>query len=269
LNWIPILTGVPYDFFEGLLILASVLSILVLVIILMVIKKLDITKELVFSIAKGSVQLFIIAGLLVLLFDMELWYLGIWGFLGMMVVISGHISAKRATKMPDAYKVTTPSILTGAGTVLAVLAVTGAMPITRPEFIIPLSGMAFGNSMRICSLCMERLISEVRQNRVEIETALSLGADSKEALRKHSDTSIKASLIPTLDNLKTLGIIFIPGAMSGLLMGGTAPEMAAIYQIIVYLMIVGGGAISTIMAMYLAERKVFNEMEQLREWVYS
>ncbi len=262
------MTGIPYGIYEGFLILLSVLSLLVLVVILTAIKKLGISKEMVTAIAKGGIQLFAIALVLNFLFTYDAWYILIWALLGMMVIIGGYTSAKRATDMPDAYSITTPSILTGGALVLIVLAITRAMPL-YPQFIIPLAGMTFGNSMRICSICMERLISEVKQNKGEIETALSLGADSKMAVKNHADTSIRASLIPTLDNLKTLGIIFIPGAMAGLLMGGTDPILAAQYQIIVYLMIVGGGTISTIMATHLAKRKIFNEKEQLREWVYS
>lgn len=262
------MNGIPYDILEGFFILLSVLSLLVLVVILTALKKLGISKEMIISVGKGAAQLFIIAVILNLLFAYPAWYIPIWAFLAMMVVIGGHTSAKRATEMPGAFKITTPSILVGGSLVLIVLAVTRAMPL-HPQFIIPLAGMTFGNSMRICSICMERLISEVKQNKAEIETALSLGADSKKAVKNHADTSIRASLIPTLDNLKTLGIIFIPGAMSGLLMGGTTPILAAQYQIIVYLMIVAGGTISTIMATQLAKRKVFNDKEQLREWVYS
>ncbi len=262
------MNGIPYGIYEGFLILLSVLSLLVLVVILTAIKKLGISKEMVIAIGKGGIQLFAIALVLNFLFTYDAWYIPIWALLGMMVIIGGYTSAKRATDMPDAYSITTPSILTGGALVLIVLAITRAMPL-YPQFIIPLAGMTFGNSMRICSICMERLISEVKQNKGEIETALSLGADSKMAVKNHADTSIRASLIPTLDNLKTLGIIFIPGAMAGLLMGGTDPILAAQYQIIVYLMIVGGGTISTIMATHLAKRKIFNEKEQLREWVYS
>ena len=257
--------SLPYTPIEGLYILAAVSSLLVVVIILSYIKKLDIGKEFTYAILKGGSQLAIIAVILTILFQLETWYLFIWILLGAMILIAGYTSAKRATHMPKAYQVTTPAILTGATIALFVLAITRAMPL-QPQFIIPLSGMAFGNSMAICSLSMERLTREVQLNRAAIESMLSLGATSHQALEPYSKISVKAALIPTIDSLKTLGVIFIPGAMSGLIIAGTDPLLAAEYQIIVFLMIVGGGIISTLIATTLSRKKLFTDQDQLAEW---
>jgi putative ABC transport system permease protein len=260
------LSGIPYSWDEGLIVLLSVLVLLVLVIILSAIKKLGIGKEFSIAIFKGGIQLFIIAIFLTFLFNYELWYFLIWLLIGTMILVSGYISAKRASKIPNAYLITTPSILIGSSLVLIVLAISKAMPL-EPQFIIPLSGMAFGNSMVICSLTLERLMREVRLNRLLIETALSLGANSKQTLESYGRLSIQASLIPTIDRLKTLGIIFIPGAMAGLLIGGTDPLVAAEYQIIVYLMIVSGGIITSLLVFYFTRNKIFNDFEQLSDWI--
>jgi putative ABC transport system permease protein len=168
--------------------------------------------------------------------------------------------------MPKAYTVTTPAILAGSTVALVVLGLSRAMPM-QPQFIVPLAGMAFGNSMAICSLCLDRLLREVKLNRTTIETALSLGATSKQALEEYGRFSIKAALIPTIDRLKTLGVIFIPGAMAGLLIAGTNPIVAAEYQIIVYLMIVSGGIITALLVTYLSRKRLFNDAEQLEDWV--
>jgi len=261
-----LLSGIPYTWEEGLFILFSVFVLLIVVIILSVIKKIGIGKEFTYAIAKGGIQLFAIAVFLTFLFEFELWYILIWLLLGTMILVSGYTSAKRAAEMPQAYSVTTPAILCGATSVLVVLAVTRAMPM-EPQFIVPLAGMAFGNSMAICSLSLERLMREVRLSRLTIETALSLGATSRQALEDFGRLSIRASLIPTIDRLKTLGIIFIPGAMSGLLMAGTNPILAAEYQIIVFLMIVSGGLISTLTVYYLSRKRIFTPAEQLEAWV--
>lgn len=260
------MSGLPYDWFEGLIILFSVCVLLVLVIILSVIKKIGIGQDFAYGILKGGVQLFAIALFLTFLFEYELWYLLIWILLISMVLIGGYTSAKRAAEMPKAYEVTTPAILMGAASALVVLAITRAMPM-QPQFIVPLAGMAFGNSMAICSLTLERLMREVRLSRLTIETALSLGATSQQALEEYGRLSVRASLIPTIDRLKTLGIIFIPGAMSGLLIAGTNPILAAEYQIIVFLMIVGGGLITSLSVYYLGRKKIFNDIHQLEDWV--
>jgi putative ABC transport system permease protein len=123
--------------------------------------------------------------------------------------------------------------------------------------------------MAICSLSLERLLRETRLNRTGIETMLSLGATSRQALEGYARLSVRAALIPTIDSLKTLGVIFIPGAMAGLLIAGTPPLVAAEYQIIVYLMIVGGGIITALIAATLARTQLFTEAEQLAPWVWQ
>lgn len=258
--------GIPYTWQEGLIILGFVSILLGVVIIISLIKKLDIGKEFTYAIIKGGGQLFLIALFLTFLFPFEYWYLLIWLLIGTMILVGGYTSAKRATNMPKAYQVTTPSILAGATLALVVLAVSRAMPL-QPQYIIPLSGMAFGNCMAICSLSLDRLIRETQLNKNAIETMLSLGANQKQALEPFGRFSIRAALIPTIDRLKTLGIIFIPGAMSGLLIAGTDPLVAAEYQIIVYLMIVGGGVVSSLMVATLSRKKIFTLHDQIEEWI--
>ena len=197
-----ILSGIPYTPTEGLVILLSVCILLILVIIISVFKKIGIVKEFTYAILKGGIQLLIIALFLTFLFEYEYWYFLIWLLIGTMILVGGYTSAKRATNMPHAYLVTTPSILLGSSIVLIVLGISRAMPM-QPQFIIPLSGMAFGNSMAICSISIERLLREVKLNKIAIETSLSLGATSKQALTEFSRFSIKAS---TKANWSAVGI---------------------------------------------------------------
>ena len=258
--------GVPYDMWEGFVILGLVSVIVVIIMFLSHMRKLDIGKDFGKALVIGGIQLFAVAAFLTWLFDFSLWYFPIWLLLGLMVSLGGYQSAKRAGNMPKAWQVTTPAILGGSASVLAVLALTRAMPM-QPHFIVPLAGMAFGNSMRLCSMSLDRLIREVRLNRTAVETALSLGADSGQAMESYGRISVRAALIPTIDNLKTLGIIFIPGAMAGLLIGGVDPIVAAQYQLIIFLMIIGGGLITAMLVVQMAGRKLFTEAHQLEDWV--
>lgn len=256
----------PFDMWEGFVVLGMVCVLMVVVVVLSHFKKLGLGKEFTVGMVMGSLQLFGIALVLTWLFAFPLWYFPIWILMGAMVLVGGYTSAKRAADMPRAWEITTPSIAISAVVVMAVLAVSGAMPM-KPQYIIPLGGMVFGNSMRICSLSLERLMREVRVNKAALETTLSLGANSKQALEPYGKMSVRAALIPTIDNLKTLGIIFIPGAMAGLLIAGADPIVAAQYQIIIFLMLVGGGVISALTVAWLAERKLFNDSEQVQDWV--
>ncbi len=263
-------SGIPYTPVEGLIVLAGVSVLLIIVILISIWKKMGIGKDFIQGLLMGGSQLVAIALVLTVLFRLQeddnfLWIPPVIILVGSMAIIGGWRSAKRAAKMPGAFMVTTPAIIAGASVSLMVLVISRAMPL-KPQFIVPLAGMVFGNSMAICSLTLDRVIREFELNRNVIETKLSLGASSKQAMEELFRMGVRAALIPTIDRLKTLGIIFIPGAMAGLLIAGTDPLVAAEYQLIVYIMIIGGGIITALMVVILSRKRFFNENEQVRDW---
>ncbi|MFA7342411.1 MAG: ABC transporter permease [Candidatus Methanomethylophilaceae archaeon] len=263
-------TGLPSTPEEGLLVLAMVSVLFFMVVALSNWKNLGIGKDLGQGFVMGGLQLGLISVLLLALMEWEreggLWIAGAALMVLVMAVISGRRSAKRVPSLPQAFRITSISIAAGSVLALMVLLLTGAMPL-RPEFIIPLAGMAFGNSMDICSVSMERIVREFQLNRGSIEAKLALGADSSQAMEEAMVISTRAALIPTIDRMKTLGIILIPGAMAGLVMAGADPLVAAQFQLVIFLMVVGGGIVTSMSALALSRRAFFNEQHQIRDWV--
>jgi putative ABC transport system permease protein len=248
---------------DGLIKLGLTMILLVMIIILSRYRKLDIGQDLIVATVRGFIQIMILALVLSFLFEMHLIFIFI--VYAVMLLLAGYTSSKRAKDLPDPLPLTTTSILVGASITLVVMVVTGIIPL-RPEFLIPLGGMVIGNSMINCSLALDRLLSDMKQNRGSIETALALGATSEQAALVHVRNSVRASLIPTIDNLKTLGIIFIPGTMTGLLIAGADPLWAAAYQLVIFFMILCAGTITIITATYLAQKKLFTKRHQLKDF---
>jgi putative ABC transport system permease protein len=245
---------------DGLIKLALTIILLIVILALSRMRKLDIEQELLVATARGVMQLMLLALILTFLFQRHLILVLLVS--GIMILLAGYTSSKRAVKLRAPLKLTTTSILTGAGVTLIIMVATGIIPL-RSEFLIPIGGMVIGNSMINCSLVLDRLVSDVHQSRNEIEAALSLGATSEQASINQVRTAVRASLIPTIDNLKTLGIILIPGTMTGLLIAGADPVWAASYQLVIILMILCAGAMTTITATYLAQAKLFTKKHQL------
>jgi len=250
---------------EGLLRLALTAVLLVIVVVLSYLKRVGLEKEVLVAAARGFVQLMLLAVVFAYIFDSPDWLLLIWALFIGMALIAGHTSARRAQFIPRAFRITTPSIVVGSAVALVVMALTGIMPF-GPQFVIPLSGMAFGNSMKVCSLTLDRMAGELKSNRAKVEAALALGATSNQAMEPYTRVSIRAALMANIDSMKTLGIIFIPGAMAGLLMAGTPPLVAAEYQIVVYFMILSAGIITALLVSTLARRHLFTEAHQLVEY---
>ncbi len=244
--------------------LGATMVLVVVLVLVSYMKRIGIGKEFVLALIRGFTQIMILALVLEYIFAAPDWYFYVLALLFLMAVMAAHTSSRRAKHIRHGFGISLQSILAGTSVSLITLAITGMMPM-RPEFIIPLSGMAFGNSMKICSLTLDRVSSEIKSNRLKIEAALALGADSSEAMAPYSIKSVRSAMIPTIDTMKTLGVITIPGVMAGMLMGGVSPILAAEYQVLIFIMMATTGIITTVYAVSLARKSIFTPAHQLIE----
>lgn len=129
--------------------------------------------------------------------------------------------------------------------------------------VIPIAGMIAGNAMVAVGLCYNNLGQRVISEQQQIQEKLSLGATPKQASAILIRDSIRAALIPTVDSAKTVGLVSLPGMMSGLIFAGIDPVKAIKYQIMVTFMLLSTASLSTIIACYLTYRKFYNSRHQL------
>ena len=97
----------------------------------------------------------------------------------------------------------------------------------------------------------------------EIETALALGASPEKTIASYSEASTHSALIPAIDNLRSLGIVWIPGLMTGMLLSGANPVYAAIYQFVVIAMILAASGLTSLLSTMMIRACVFSPAEQL------
>ena len=136
-------------------------------------------------------------------------------------------------------------------------------PWYTPQYFIPLGGMIVGNSMNAITISLERLFSELRSRRQEVELALCLGATYQEATQEIFRSTVRAGMIPSINALMTVGLVSIPGMMTGQILAGSDPVVAIKYQIVVMLMIAAATAIGAIALVYLVRRRCFTRSHQL------
>ena len=136
-------------------------------------------------------------------------------------------------------------------------------PWWKPQYFIPLGGMVIGNSMNAIAIALERLLDELRKRRLEVEALLCLGATYKEASKDILRNAIRAGMIPSINSMMGVGIVFIPGMMTGQIIAGANPLQAVRYQIIVMIMLVGSTAIGSFLIVYLVRKLCFGSGERL------
>jgi len=217
-------------------------------------------KDLVIAMARGLVQIVAVGSILLLLMRGPSWTSVF--LLVSMIVAAGATSAKRAKGIPGAFQVSTWAIACGAGSTIAVMTLLGVIdtPITA---LVPVGSMLIANAMNTNGLALNRLRADVLAHVGEIETALALGADGKTSVAPYARASFEASLIPAIDSLRSLGIVWIPGLMAGMLLSGARPVYAAIYQFVLLAMIFASSGLTSLVSTLLVRVRIMSAAEQL------
>lgn len=176
------------------------------------------------------------------------------------------VAARVKDRMPNFYRVVGVAIFIGCGgaTFFFCSLVIGLTPWYDPRYLVPLAGMIIGNSMTGASLAAERLAAEMQDRREEIETLLCLGASSRQAAREAVRSAYRAALIPSINAMAAMGIVFIPGMMTGQILSGTDPIIAVKYQIAIMCVITGSVAVTSLLILILGYRGYFTVAQQLR-----
>jgi len=152
------------------------------------------------------------------------------------------------------------SVVTTATVTEIVLDVT---PWYSPRYLIPLFGMVLGNSLTGISLSLERLLSGVRTKRAEIEDALCMGATRWEAVHPLLVDAVRTGMIPIINSMSVVGIVSLPGMMTGQILSGSDPAEAARYQVVVMFMVACACSLGALIACLLSYRHVFTARHQL------
>jgi putative ABC transport system permease protein len=144
------------------------------------------------------------------------------------------------------------------------LIVVRISPWYDPQYFIPIAGMFVGNTMTAVSLGVKSLVEGMTTQKSLVEEALVLGATPREATATIINRTFDAAIMPTMNTMIGMGIVFLPGMMTGQILSGTAPTTAITYQLAVMLGILGSVALSVIIMLTGGYRSFFNDQDQLR-----
>ncbi|HXZ32277.1 MAG TPA: ABC transporter permease [Terriglobales bacterium] len=223
-------------------------------------RQIHLETEAVVAMLRGLAQIVAVGSILLLLLRGPRWT-SVFLLAGMMVA-AGAISARRAKGMPDAFRVSTCSIACGAGSVIALMTWLGVID-NAITALVPVGSMLIANAMNTNGLALNRFRSDVLAHSGEIETALALGAEANTSVAPYVQASFEASLIPAIDSLRSLGIVWIPGLMAGMLLSGARPIYAAIYQFVVLAMIFAASGLTSLLSTLLIRGRIFTPAQQL------
>jgi putative ABC transport system permease protein len=132
-----------------------------------------------------------------------------------------------------------------------------------PQYVIPLAGILLGNAMNASAIAGERFVSALNTSQLEIETHLSLGATPQQAVASFRREAVRAGLIPTINSMMVVGIVTLPGIITGQILSGVSPFSAALYQILIMFMLAFTNLIAALLVIHGIYRQFFNTAAQL------
>ncbi len=224
------------------------------------------TRDLVIGAVRTVVQLVLVGYVLVYVFALDRWYLVVAALLMMLAVAAWTAGGRQDRPTRELYGIFGLAMLLGSGLTLVYVGslVVRADPWYDPRYLIPLFGMIIGNAMNAASLAAERLAGEMDARRAEIEAYLALGADPARATEDAVRRATRASMIPMVNSLMVVGIVALPGMMTGQIIAGASPLSAVRYQIVVMFMLMAAVTVTGTLVPLWYRKTFFTEAEQLK-----
>ncbi|MCM6776312.1 iron export ABC transporter permease subunit FetB [Nocardia sp. CDC159] len=224
-------------------------------------QRLQLTRELVIAAVRAGVQLVAVGAVLLILFR----HTGLPGALGwvvLMIVIAGQVAGRRGAGLPHAIRSATIGVAFGSVLTLGVLIGLGIIS-TQARVVVPVGGMVVSGAMQATGIALRRLHEDARQARPAVEARLCLGLSAREAFLPFRRSALRTALVPAVDSTKVVGLISLPGAMTGLILAGVDPLTAIRYQIVVMYMLLAATALAALAAARVAERELFDPAQRL------
>jgi putative ABC transport system permease protein len=237
--------------------------------------RLGLERQLLLAAVRTVVQLLLVGFVLVWVFAPgRAWYV-VFALMSTMTIIAGFSAARRTDRryagmtLDAVVSLWITSWLMTAFALFAVVQVQNAadhasqkIPWYSPQYAIPLLGMILGNTISAISLSLDRLTSELSNKRAEVETLLALGATRWEAARGALQQAVRTGMIPTINAMMVVGLVSLPGMMTGQLIAGQNPEQATRYQSMIMFLLAAGTALGTFGVVLLGYRRLFSADHQ-------
>jgi putative ABC transport system permease protein len=223
-------------------------------------RKAGLESDILVATFRSFAQLLAIGYVLEWLFDGRGWLTPL--VLAVMIAVATLTSGARGKRVPGAKAIAALAVSVAAAATLGVLLALRIVP-AEPRATIPLGSMILSNAMNTASLVMTRLRDDLASHRREVEARLSLGQTAAEAGGPWHRSALRTGMLPLIDNTKVVGLVALPGAMTGMLLAGASPAAAIRFQLVVMYMLLAGNALAALVAGHLTVRRLFTRHHQL------
>lgn len=243
-------------------------AFILLVLLILYLRNIPEQKLLMLAAIRMSIQLVLVGYVLIYLFDSQNPWYTMLILLIMQVFSVFTIQSKLKNKLTKQlsqvimiyFPLTTTLVL-----LFFLFGVINLSPWYDAQYFIPLAGMIIGNALTGVSLAITQMHHQVVQSKPMIEEILILGGTPTQATKSIVDRSFSAAIVPTLNTMIGMGIVFLPGMMTGQILSGVSPLLAIRYQIAIMLGILGSVSLSVFFILYFGIKTYFNHQAQIKK----
>ncbi len=229
-------------------------------------------RSLLLASVRTILQLLLIGVVLDSVFSLNKWY-AVVGLLVVMTVIAGISAVGRMERRYRGAYIDSVIAISCSSWIVAAYAIFVIMrdvqPWYEPQYAIPLTGMILGNSLNGISLGMNRLSEQLSTNRSQLEAMMTLGATRWEAARDSVRQAVHTGITPIINAMMVVGIVSMPGMMTGQLLAGAPPLQAVFYQIVIMFLIAAATILGTVAVVLLSYRRLFNADHQFLDVLFT
>jgi putative ABC transport system permease protein len=242
--------------------LAASLILVAITIAISAWRRLGLERDVLLATGRALVQLLAVGYVLVVIIDPDQPVAYAWAWLVFMVVFAAWTVSRRAPEVPGVLPLALASLGASTAITAAVIFGLGIFP-AEARAIVPVGGMMVGNAMTSTVLAGRRVVAEFSEKRHDVEARLALGQPWTEASRPGLRSALRAAMTQQIETTKAVGLVFLPGAMTGLILAGVDPVDAVRVQAAIMFLILGAVAINVVVIGTGVTRRLFTPDHRL------
>jgi putative ABC transport system permease protein len=219
-------------------------------------------KDMLWATGRALVQLLAVGYVLLYIVDEDTPIVWAWVWVVLMLLVASFTVRRRAPEVPGIMRLTLGATSASAALSLFVVFGLGMYPVVG-RAVVPIAGMMIGNSIGSIVVASRRILGELADRRPEVEARLALGQPWQEASKPFVRSALRTALTSQIENTKAVGLVFLPGAMTGLILAGADPVDAVLVQAALMYLILGCVATNVVIIGLGLTRKLFTPDHRL------
>ena len=229
-------------------------------------RRLGIERDVLWASARAAVQLLAVGILFTAIFESDRAMLWAWFWIAGMVFLSAAVVVRRAKSVPNLFPTALAAMTVTTSIVLGVVFGLGILSFHAVELVV-IAGITIGNTMPSVVLGANRMLETLRESTGQLGALLALGCDRDQSTLHFEQTVIRSALIPQIERTKVVGLIALPGAMTGLLIAGVEPIDAVILQLTVMFLVLGSVATAVVIVTRTIAKRALTADLRIADWI--